>query len=763
MNSHSTSQPPPDESASDALLIQKYFRHGDRNALEELFKRHADTAYRLALANVGIAADAEEAVQAAFLQILLYSGKEIQNVRGWIMSIVVNSCRKQLREEKHLRQRHSDAARGYAVAEGTSDEKAELVTAAISAVNGLPRKYRLPVWLHHLEGYSFKEVGCALLLPDETVRKQASLGIEQVRQALAAAGFTAIVVPELLASTALSAAPATLTASFETMIATKGSGAATGAASTAATRAIATSTKVVLTAALVTAVAVVFATAVPFAAGWPTINCGAGDSPAVTPMGSGDAETPPAMDASLAEILDTKIDAVYRRDYLSEVLDDLDERVGLRTVFPSPLDKSFMFSLEQRQVTVKQVLETIAREGKLDLEYHGDEVFFWKKADDTVLVELEKKLTESDVKIRCEAIHDLTKLGDKRIFPLIAKALSDKNEHAATTAFYALVDYTKHGACMPVVFEPLCKLLSAHSKDGLVWDLIPMLGLTRDPRAGETLISLLKVYPSTAAIPLAYTRDAHGVEMLTALTKDTDAGMRSMAAGALGHTRESSIVETLMPLLKDTDAKVRSSVASALGLSRNPRAADLLIALLLGDGDSSVRFNAGQALGRFRDSRASEALLPLLKDSNVLARWHAATALGYMRDPHIFYALVALVNDADANARAAAASALGFTRDPHAVDILIALLKDKDVDVRNSTIGALGTTRDPRAIEPLIALLKSADPNTKSLAAYSLSNYSGGAMVKAALAVYEKSKAAPDKHTNPHTVPPAVPPSIVDF
>jgi len=84
----------------------------------------------------------------------------------------------------------------------------------------------------------------------------------------------------------------------------------------------------------------------------------------------------PQIDNALAEILDKKIDVIYRRDYLSEVLEDLDKRTGLHSAFPKPIDKTFMFTLEKKQVTVKQVVEKLAAEGKLDLEYHGDEVVF---------------------------------------------------------------------------------------------------------------------------------------------------------------------------------------------------------------------------------------------------------------------------------------------------------------------------------------------------------------------------------------------------
>jgi RNA polymerase sigma factor (sigma-70 family) len=213
----------PDEASSDASLLRRYFNNGESDAMEELFKRHAGMAYRLALSDVENAADADEIVQTAFLKVLLSDVKEIGNVRGWIMSIVINTCHNKMKEETRRRQRQEAAVLDRAASTAPDSEKGELVSAAITAVKALPRKYRLPVWLHHLEGLSFKEVGSVLSLPEETVCVHANRGIEQVRQSLAASGFTAgaVVIPGLLASAPVVSAPVALTTSFKALIATK--------------------------------------------------------------------------------------------------------------------------------------------------------------------------------------------------------------------------------------------------------------------------------------------------------------------------------------------------------------------------------------------------------------------------------------------------------------------------------------------------------------------------------------------------------------
>ena len=250
--------------SSDTELLRRYFGHGDRDAMNSLFIRYANTAYRVALADLENAADAEEVVQTAFLYVLQHGNRDVQNVRGWIMRIVVSACHDKMKEESRRRDRQQAAAENRTIAMEADRENAELVAAAIGAIKALPEKYRLPVWLHHLEGLTFREVAAALSLPEDAVAQQASRGMEQVRQSLAVAGFSAVAValPELLGAT-LPVAPAALTASFKTMIAgsaAKSAGAA-AAGMGAKTAAAATSMKLAIAGALLLAtmaVAVVF-------------------------------------------------------------------------------------------------------------------------------------------------------------------------------------------------------------------------------------------------------------------------------------------------------------------------------------------------------------------------------------------------------------------------------------------------------------------------------------------------------------------------
>jgi RNA polymerase sigma-70 factor (ECF subfamily) len=200
--------------SEDAALLARYVERDDRPAMGILFARHADGAYRLALRVCGNAADAEDAVQVAFIEVLRHAAKYrgASSVRSWIFGFVVNSCRHKAREEGRRAAREERAAMG----EAAPAEDRELQSAVRSAVQGLDDPYRVPVWLHYCEGLSSGEVADSLGLSENTVRSQLSRGVERLRGALAGAGVAAgaAAITTALGAVAVESAPASLTASL---------------------------------------------------------------------------------------------------------------------------------------------------------------------------------------------------------------------------------------------------------------------------------------------------------------------------------------------------------------------------------------------------------------------------------------------------------------------------------------------------------------------------------------------------------------------
>lgn len=81
-------------------LMRNRFRHGDRNALGELYDEHAQVLYRYALRVTGDWAEAEDVVSVTFLEAWrsrekLHPGGD--SLRPWLLGIATNIMRRNAR------------------------------------------------------------------------------------------------------------------------------------------------------------------------------------------------------------------------------------------------------------------------------------------------------------------------------------------------------------------------------------------------------------------------------------------------------------------------------------------------------------------------------------------------------------------------------------------------------------------------------------------------------------------------------------------
>ncbi|MCW8133617.1 MAG: RNA polymerase sigma factor, partial [Planctomycetota bacterium] len=215
---HETSQ----VAVDDAELLRRYAASGDREAMNELLARHLDVAFRTALRCSKHAADAEDAVQMACVELLRRAGayRGEGTVRAYFMGFVVSFCRHKQREEARRSAREAAAAAPQETSAGPAAAEArEQRALVLRALTGLPEHYRLPVFLHLVEGFTHGEVAGSLSLPEKTVRTQIGRGLDALRRALTASGVTAAALPPLLASLPQEAAPAALFAAATALVA----------------------------------------------------------------------------------------------------------------------------------------------------------------------------------------------------------------------------------------------------------------------------------------------------------------------------------------------------------------------------------------------------------------------------------------------------------------------------------------------------------------------------------------------------------------
>lgn len=157
---------------------------GDREAFGELFARHRDRLWAVALRTVGNPEDAADALQdaavSAFRSADRFRGESA--VGTWLYRIVVNACLDRLRRKAAhptgpLPEEHS-AFWAQAGQQGQTDQvgQRELRIVLEQALAALPVDQRLAVLAVDVEGLSVEEASAALGIPGGTVKSRCARG-----------------------------------------------------------------------------------------------------------------------------------------------------------------------------------------------------------------------------------------------------------------------------------------------------------------------------------------------------------------------------------------------------------------------------------------------------------------------------------------------------------------------------------------------------------------------------------------------------------
>jgi RNA polymerase sigma-70 factor, ECF subfamily len=148
----------------------------DVAAVEALFDEHWLTAWRAAYAVTGRADLADDAAQDAFVKAIrsLPDFDRSRPFAPWIAKIAVNRARDLLRAERRG---------GFAsLPEEMEAPPRTDVSGLLVAVAALPRDQREAVVLHHALGFSLKEAGEILDVPEGTVTSRLGRGVARIRQ-----------------------------------------------------------------------------------------------------------------------------------------------------------------------------------------------------------------------------------------------------------------------------------------------------------------------------------------------------------------------------------------------------------------------------------------------------------------------------------------------------------------------------------------------------------------------------------------------------
>ena len=149
----------------------------DKETFSRLVLAQQRQMYRIAVSYTASSADAEDAMQEALLRAWNRRDtlREPAYFSTWLNRILINECKTILRRRR--RERTLPAA--PLINFSPPDEQS---LALQQALFSLPEKYRLPLVLNLLEGYTLKEISALLSLPLGTVKTRVARAKRKLEQ-----------------------------------------------------------------------------------------------------------------------------------------------------------------------------------------------------------------------------------------------------------------------------------------------------------------------------------------------------------------------------------------------------------------------------------------------------------------------------------------------------------------------------------------------------------------------------------------------------
>ena len=149
------------------------------DAFTMLYQKYANFVYGIALSYLKNPAEAEDVTADAFVQMLEsdISFPDDLRARAWLATVVRNRCKNMLRHWSRKKREAEEIMEQIPV----TDQSAELKT-VMGSLMRLPEKYRLPLLLFAVEGYSVRETAQILHLNESTVRTRIARARDMIRK-----------------------------------------------------------------------------------------------------------------------------------------------------------------------------------------------------------------------------------------------------------------------------------------------------------------------------------------------------------------------------------------------------------------------------------------------------------------------------------------------------------------------------------------------------------------------------------------------------
>ncbi|OWK36166.1 sigma-70 family RNA polymerase sigma factor [Fimbriiglobus ruber] len=181
----------PGNEVTDAELLARVVGGTDGGAFELLVRRHAGLVWRVCRGTARDHHAAEDAFQATFWALARNAGavREGASVAGWLCRVAYRVALK-ARSRGTLAPLTFDPPGQYADPAAAADS-GEVAPILYAELDRLPDKYRVPVVLCHLHGFTQVAAAGQLGVPVGTVATRVRRGLDRLRAGLARRGITA--------------------------------------------------------------------------------------------------------------------------------------------------------------------------------------------------------------------------------------------------------------------------------------------------------------------------------------------------------------------------------------------------------------------------------------------------------------------------------------------------------------------------------------------------------------------------------------------
>lgn len=144
--------------------------------IKQIVEEHSLSMFRASYALCGNKADAEDAVQEAFLRLIEKDPtfKDDEHEKAWLLRVTINITKNMLKSSHRT---------NLQVNEDILYEKSQ-INEVIACVLTLDERYRSVIHLYYYEGYSIKEIASILKLPPATVGTRLSRARKLLRNIL---------------------------------------------------------------------------------------------------------------------------------------------------------------------------------------------------------------------------------------------------------------------------------------------------------------------------------------------------------------------------------------------------------------------------------------------------------------------------------------------------------------------------------------------------------------------------------------------------